>query len=312
MCEHKFTEQEVIRLGIDICSALEVLNVHKMIHRDIKPANIFVNSFGVYKLGDFGESKVLSDVSAGMSVRGTYSYMSPEISRGESADIRSDIYSLGLVMYRLLNGNRAPFVPANTQAVSAIEQEQSNIRRFKGEPLDPPKYCTNPVLSNIVLRACEFDQNNRWHNPAAMKKALESLRDIKAAAPAFQAKQAVNPTVQKDVPPPVNPEWQGGFQAKVQPVNATAGVKTPQKKKGRFKRMSPKRKTAFLICLILSVILFITYIAAGYAHSSSASEAAFGFLVLVTLPLTIILATYRLRDTSGTQNNFIQPDAPLR
>ena len=85
--EHKLSESDIIQLGIEICTALEVLNSRHMIHRDIKPANVFVSPMGVYKLGDFGESKVLSGASVGMTVRGTYAYMSPEISRGMSANI---------------------------------------------------------------------------------------------------------------------------------------------------------------------------------------------------------------------------------
>ncbi len=178
MREHYFDQNNVIQLGIDICAALEVLDKHQIIHRDIKPANIFVNSVGVYKLGDFGESKVLSNTNASMTVRGTYTYMSPEISRGSSADIRADIYSLGIVMYRLLNGNKAPFVPLdNNAAADAAVIEAANVRRFRGDAMPLPKYCRSQVLADVIMKACAFSPEDRWTKPTQMRKALEKLQE---------------------------------------------------------------------------------------------------------------------------------------
>lgn len=177
--EHSFYEKDVIQVGIDICSALEILDRHHMIHRDIKPANIFVSDLGIYKLGDFGESKVLSGSSSGMTVRGTYNYMSPEISKGHNANITADIYSLGIVMYRLLNGNKGPFLPHNVKTISSEIQEEANIRRFKGEPIPAPAYCKNPYLAQIVLKACAFRPEDRFQTPKEMRKALEDLLEGK-------------------------------------------------------------------------------------------------------------------------------------
>ncbi len=177
-----FCQKDVIQIGIDICEALQVLDRHRMIHRDIKPANIFVNSVGVFKLGDFGESKILSENSVGMSVRGTYTYMSPEISMSKNADIRSDIYSLGIVLYRLLNGNRAPFVSTDAPSVNSQMVEEANVKRFRGDTLPLPKYCTDPALAAVVMKACEFSPERRWQTPREMKKALEALQDGKPTA----------------------------------------------------------------------------------------------------------------------------------
>ena len=199
--EHQMSEREIIKLGIELCEALRVLNMNRIIHRDIKPANIFVNPMGVFKLGDFGESKVLSNSSMGMTIRGTYAYISPEISKGEGGNITADIYSLGLVMYRLLNGNRAPFLPVTGQPVDSAASEKANIRRLKGEPLPAPAFCSDPMLSNVVLRACEFRRESRWQTPDEMKKALEAIRDRqgvsldKPFAPAYQPAVPVQPSV---------------------------------------------------------------------------------------------------------------------
>ncbi len=193
MRTHQMTESDVIQLGIDICSALEVLCARNMLHRDIKPANIFVTDMGIYKLGDFGESKVLSNAPTCVTVRGTYAYMPPEISRSDTANITADIYSLGLVMYRLLNGNRPPFIPPASTSISAQMQETANTRRFKGEPLPVPSNCKNSGLAGIILKACEFFPQNRWQSPESMKEQLTALKKaIKTngsanSAPAYTA-----------------------------------------------------------------------------------------------------------------------------
>lgn len=200
MTEHPLTEGDVIQLGIAICEALTLLDQQHMIHRDIKPANIFVSSRGTYKLGDFGESKVLSGHSVSMTVRGTYSYMSPEISKGTTADITADIYSLGLVMYRLLNGNRAPFLPMNQPTVDAAAIELSNIRRFRGDPLPPPAFCRNAALASIVLKACAFYPQERWHTPQEMKQALTALLNGTAVYPLPTPFSAPDPSMMTGYP----------------------------------------------------------------------------------------------------------------
>ena len=152
--KYQWADAEVIDLGIAISIALEKLEKHHIIHRDIKPANIFVSMDGEYKLGDFGEAKILSGTVDEMTLRGTYSYMSPEIFwRDPNADIRADIYSLGMVMYRLLNNNRVPFVNAHSPNVSNTEIEEAQNRRFnKEDPTEPPCNCTNSLLANTPLK----------------------------------------------------------------------------------------------------------------------------------------------------------------
>ena len=109
ICDKKMTEKEVIKLGTDICTALEICSRRNIIHRDIKPENIFVNDFGDFKLGDFGIARKLENMTGGLSQKGTYNYMAPEVANSTTYDARADIYSLGIVLYRLLNNNRLPF-----------------------------------------------------------------------------------------------------------------------------------------------------------------------------------------------------------
>ena len=84
---------------------------YHVVHRDIKPENIFVSATGDFKLGDFGIARTIEKTTFGMSKKGTYPYMAPEIYQGKESDILVDMYSLGLVMYRMLNDNRLPFFP---------------------------------------------------------------------------------------------------------------------------------------------------------------------------------------------------------
>ncbi len=170
----KCDENTIIKIGLDICEALILLNKRHIIHRDIKPANIFVNKDGTFKLGDFGESKVLSENSVSMSVKGTYHYMAPEVLRCGKVGRTADIYSLGIVMYRLLNNNKYPFIDPRIEVVSADMLEQSDQRRFSGEKLPVPCNCSNANLANIVLKACEYNATDRWQTPQEFKQALLS------------------------------------------------------------------------------------------------------------------------------------------
>lgn len=169
-----FSRQEIVHLGIDLCRALELCQRYHIIHRDIKPANIFVSETGDYKLGDFGVARIAS-ASTGASTRaGTVKYMAPEVFRGEKYTSNVDIYSLGLVMYQLLNANRLPFYPPYPQLVNAQQREQANARRLSGVALPPPIDADAP-MAEIILKACAPNPADRYASPAEMRKALEAV-----------------------------------------------------------------------------------------------------------------------------------------
>lgn len=170
---HALSEEEVLKLGTDICTALEICEKRNIIHRDIKPENIFMNDFGYFKLGDFGIARKLENMSAGLSQKGTYNYMAPEVARGTVYDARVDIYSLGVVLYRLLNNNMLPFITNETQLRSPNARRQAVERRINGEMIPPP--CNaSPETVNVILRACSPDPNVRFSSPGEMKKALNN------------------------------------------------------------------------------------------------------------------------------------------
>ena len=168
------SEEEVVKLGCDICSALERCARRNVIHRDIKPDNIFINEFGDFKLGDFGIARKLENVSGGLSQKGTINYMAPEVFRGNSYNATVDIYSLGIVLYWLMNKRRLPFVNTEKQILRPRDVAEANRRRLDGESLLPP--CNaSAAMANVILQACDPDPDQRFASATAMKTALMSV-----------------------------------------------------------------------------------------------------------------------------------------
>ena len=172
--EHPMARRDIIRLGIDICKALELCQRYNIIHRDIKPENIFISDNGDYKLGDFGIARTIERTSSGLSKKGTYSYMAPEVYAGREYGFSVDTYSLGLVLYRMLNKNRGPFLPQPPEAITYDNREQALARRVSGEPLPRPFYGEGR-LGEIVLKACAFDPKDRYSSPQQLRQELEAI-----------------------------------------------------------------------------------------------------------------------------------------
>ncbi len=170
----QMTSKDVQKLGLDICTALEMCATMNLIHRDIKPQNIFVSKEGNYKLGDFGISRQLEKTSGGLSKKGTYNYMAPEVFRGDEYGANVDIYSLGLVMYMLLNGNKLPFMPQGN--VRYDDSEKARDRRLKGETFPTPIFASDK-LASIILKMCAFDRTKRYGSASAVKTDLLALTE---------------------------------------------------------------------------------------------------------------------------------------
>lgn len=170
------TREETIRLGTDLCRALEVCEEKRIIHRDIKPSNIFVDPFGTFKLGDFGIAREMEETTmATYSQKGTGKYMAPEVSQGGKYDARVDLYSLGIVLYRYLNHCRFPFEPAAPAPMHPSDVDRALSRRLAGEALPAPDDA-DAQLASVVLRACEADPKRRWRTAGELRRALEACR----------------------------------------------------------------------------------------------------------------------------------------
>ena len=172
--QHPMARRDIIKLGIDICKALELCQRYNIIHRDIKPENIFISDNGDYKLGDFGIARTIERTTSGLSKKGTYSYMAPEVYAGREYGFSVDTYSLGLVLYRMLNKNRGPFLPQPPEAITFNSREQALGRRISGEPLPCPFYGEGR-LGEIVLKACAFDPKERYSSPQQLRQELEAI-----------------------------------------------------------------------------------------------------------------------------------------
>ncbi len=164
----------VIKVGIDMCMALETCHNNKVIHRDIKPENIFVSPNGDFKLGDFGIARTIEKTMGALSRKGTYTYMAPEVYKGEAYGFTADIYSLGIVLYRLLNRNRAPFIPTDREAITHSDREQALIRQIGGEMMPMPVDAQNN-LGSVILKACAFRPQDRFQSAKELRTALEQI-----------------------------------------------------------------------------------------------------------------------------------------
>lgn len=171
----ELTEKEVIKLGCDLAMALIYCRKLNIIHRDVKPENIFVSRFGDFKLGDFGIAREQAHTMSNMSKKGTYSYMAPEIYKGEKYDSSIDIYSLGIVLYKLMNQNRLPFLSLDKQLITYRDKETALARRMAGEKMPVPVNAS-AAFSHIILKACAYESGKRYRKPEDMLRDLEKLR----------------------------------------------------------------------------------------------------------------------------------------
>ena len=156
-----------VNIAIQICSALEMAHKNGIIHRDIKPHNIIITEDGIAKVTDFGIAKAVSNstITAFGTTIGSVHYFSPEHARGGYTDAKSDIYSLGVVMYEMITG-KVPF-DADTPVSVALKHMQE-------EPIEPIQLNSNiPVAINkIILKAMKKDTSARYASATDMMKDL--------------------------------------------------------------------------------------------------------------------------------------------
>lgn len=252
--ENGMTASEVIKLGIDICSALELCRSNNIIHRDIKPQNIFVSKYGGFKLGDFGVAKV-SGISDKPDLVGTYSYMAPEVYKGKLYDGSVDIYSLGMVLYWLLNERRGPFLPLAEPPTSA-QLADAQLLRYKGEPLPPPKN-GNQALKQLVLKACAYNSADRFSSPSEMKQALIHAASGKAAVETPKTDLSSDATVREESPrrvPEQKPQTPPPVQEKPKPQPKPQEKKTEPPKK---EKADSKTVSQFVVAIVVTAIAML-------------------------------------------------------
>ncbi len=178
-CLDKYVKQadltvgDVISIGEDILTGLEVCETNNIIHRDIKPANIFRSSKGIYKLGDFGIARDIASNAGTLSYKGTENYMAPEVYLGKRYGSNIDIYSLGVVLYKLLNRNRLPFM--NEEKLTAGSVEKAVQKRYTGEEFPKPVQASED-LYKILQKMCAYKPEQRFQSAVDAKRAITEYK----------------------------------------------------------------------------------------------------------------------------------------
>ena len=253
---NQMSEQDVIKLGTDICTALEHCAQKNIIHRDIKPENIFLSSFGDFKVGDFGIAKELEKTSGALSSKGTYNYMAPEIAAGKQYDSTVDIYSLGLVLYKLLNNNRLPFIDPYATQIQYQDRKNATDKRLAGEIIPPPVNAS-PQLAEVILAACSYNPAQRFSTPTAFKNALLSVSDTGIRVQHNQAQSKIDLNATTAARPAERIENATVYNANP-PVQSFNKPQTPQKKTKEKMSKGKKTKIILITVAISIVVLAIT------------------------------------------------------
>ena len=195
-------ESDIIRLGIQIGSALWRCHSMKIIHRDVKPENIFVNKGGDFLLGDFGISRTLEEQAGNLTYAGTLNYMAPEVFRRKDYGFSADVYSLALIMYELLNDGNPPYV--FNSYYDPEEQENARLRRMRGDYIYAPKHGSE-ALHLVILRALQYDPEARYASAEEFVNALRKCELSRSAEEKYSEADRGNETVYaEDIQAPGN------------------------------------------------------------------------------------------------------------
>ncbi|MGH4140611.1 Stk1 family PASTA domain-containing Ser/Thr kinase [Clostridium sp.] len=168
----RLSSVETVDIAFQVAKALECAHKNKIIHRDIKPDNIMIMEDNMVKVMDFGIAKVDDSKTAtnANGIMGTVRYLSPEQAKGNIADCRTDIYSLGIVMYEMVTGK----VPYNAE--SAISIAMMHIQ----EPVIPPKEIISDIPENInavIVKCMEKEPNKRYQTAREVADVLEKIKE---------------------------------------------------------------------------------------------------------------------------------------
>ena len=199
--ERVLPEPVALDYAIQIASGLAYAHRQGLLHRDVKPANILVTTDDVVKLSDFGIARAVSEHTLGVTqpgmVMGSVAYISPEQAQGHDIDERSDLYSVGVVLYQMLTG-ALPFTGDNAVAV-ALKHVSADA-----PAIDPKANNVSPAVASIVARLLRKDPRERFSSATELASALREARERPNATQPVDAASGDAPTTRIPVvtPPP--------------------------------------------------------------------------------------------------------------
>lgn len=214
-------EPDVIRLGIQLCDALAACWDAGFAHLDVQPKNLFVTPGGDFRLGDFGTSLPVTELAGCREIRGTLSYMAPEVYHHQAYSQASDLYSLGIILYCLLHKGMLPFADREPK-------ETAIHRRLAGAPLvlSPT---VSPGLARCIQQACAYQPVSRFSSFREMRAALAALQPVSPPPMSQRVPFPIMPPVAQIAPIPAMPST---------PQRAPAPAPKKAAKKGLTGRLS--------------------------------------------------------------------------
>lgn len=248
-----------VNIAIQIASALEMAHKNNIIHRDIKPHNIMITEDGVAKVTDFGIAKAVSNstITAFGTTLGSVHYFSPEHARGGYTDSKSDLYSLGVVMYEMVTG-KVPF-DADTPVSIALKHMQE-------EPVPPIKVNKEIpfAVNQIILKAMKKDPNERYQNASEMIKDLNIA--LKRPEGGFVEERNFEDSFTRRIPT-VNVS-----DNRNENIKSDNEEEKPKGKIATFFYNHPKTKVASIIALFVLIFVATLVITLTVINSSSPKD----------------------------------------
>lgn len=201
LAETPMTQSGAVNLGLDLCSALCSLREAGLIHRNVKPSNVYLSSSGHYLLGDLGIAKIDELKYCSMPENMLSSFSAPELfSLLGTIEPTTDIYSVGMILYRIYNGNHGPFEDEKTSARAADKL------RVTGQQLPAPMYA-DYEMADILLKACAFKPEDRYQTPQELQEALleygkrNEASDALIVPPIEGEPEQIDPSAEEEVEP---------------------------------------------------------------------------------------------------------------
>jgi beta-lactam-binding protein with PASTA domain len=230
-------------IGADVALALVFAHRHGVIHRDIKPSNVLITEDGIVKVADFGIARAITndeDLTQTGAVLGTATYISPEQARGEDLDGRSDIYSLGVVLYEMLTGT-PPFLADTPIAVAYKHVTENPVAPRSINPAIPV------ALETIVLKCLQKDRAKRYEDAAQLRAdLLRFIDDRPIRASTVELADPLGPTVALREVPDTSTRTQY-----LTPIQSTSSIPVvPAAPPARRRRRWPWLLAALLLILV--------------------------------------------------------------